>query len=894
MRMLVGLTIPLAALLAASSAPAVVCVDGSAPGPAHDGTSWDTAFLTVQEGIDAATPDGEVWVADGTYVENVVMGAGVQLYGGFLGAEPGGYETDLFQRDFANHVTTIDGNQSGSCVVMAANARVDGLTLTNGGPIGTSVDGGGMCCRELGQGGVITNNTITANSADDGGGIYCLRASPAISSNTISGNRARSYGGGICCWDAAPSISVNTFDGNWSFSSGGGIHVWLGSPEIVDNVIGGNVGERGGGGISCERCSSTIKSNLIIGNLSYAAGGGVDLVRSSVWLVDNTVSRNRSGWTGGGVACRYESHAAIDGNLIGENWADGYGGGVGCTDSSHPLFAGNTIAYNTCAQDGGGIYGLQAGPFTGNTIVRNGCSGSGGGLVVYQSPEIVANTISGNYAAVSGGGIYTYGCDSHIHDNLLETNHAGEQGGGIYLYRSSPLVEMNTVASNSADGAGGGIACLYYSDPTITDNVLVGNRADLGGGLCVAGYSDPIVVYNVIAGNVATCAGGGLSVSETSPVIVSNFMTDNWADRYGGGAYIDYFSMAELANNVIVGNRSMYGAGIACIQASPIVTNNTITSNTATTGAGLFYEYEGFPRVENNIVAWNNAAGGGGIYNDGAELFLHSNDFWENTPEDYLGCPPGHGDIAGDPQFADPTGRDFHLQPTSPCIDTGSNDAWGIPDQDFEGDPRIWDSQGEGSPVVDIGADEYVLLERTTAPDGWFVPGWVWFSIPLHPRQWLDASDVLGFDCTNRLYAWDDAAKTLLLYPDDFVDLAVGPSYVARIAVGEQYGPAYEGSQPDLPFERTLAAGWCWVGVPGTQDIRGLDLRVTKGGVTRTPARDRGVPQPWLNWNWIFWDPARRTAKIMDPFGRGDDEWLHPWWGYRVWSNTENVTIVFP
>jgi hypothetical protein len=73
-----------------------------------------------------------------------------------------------------------------------------------------------------------------------------------------------------------------------------------------------------------------------------------------------------------------------------------------------------------------------------------------------------------------------------------------------------------------------------------------------------------------------------------------------------------------------------------------------------------------------------------------------------------------------------------------------------------------------------------------------------------------------------------------------------------------------------------------------------LDLRVRKGGSTRTPVEDAAAADPWLNWNWIFWNPALQTAGIMDPFGGADDETLHPWYGYRVWFNTENVTVVFP
>jgi len=89
------------------------------------------------------------------------------------------------------------------------------------------------------------------------------------------------------------------------------------------------------------------------------------------------------------------------------------------------------------------------------------------------------------------------------------------------------------------------------------------------------------------------------------------------------------------------------------------------------------------------------------------------------------------------------------------------------------------------------------------------------------------------------------------------------------------------------------AAGFSWVGVPGQQVIYGMDLCVSKGGVTRTVAQDKAAASPWLNWNWIYWDSAGQTARIMDPTGGGDDLWIHPWWGYRVWANTEDVTIIF-
>ena len=63
--------------------------------------------------------------------------------------------------------------------------------------------------------------------------------------------------------------------------------------------------------------------------------------------------------------------------------------------------------------------------------------------------------------------------------------------------------------------------------------------------------------------------------------------------------------------------------------------------------------------------------------------------------------------IHEDPLFVDPTNGDFHLQSTSPCIDQGDNNAPSIPAEDFEGDSRIIDGDGDSNAVVDMGADEF-------------------------------------------------------------------------------------------------------------------------------------------------------------------------------------------
>jgi len=57
----------LALLILAPAYAVTHYVDFDAPGPDHDGTSWATAYLTVQDAIAAATDGDEVWVAKGVY-----------------------------------------------------------------------------------------------------------------------------------------------------------------------------------------------------------------------------------------------------------------------------------------------------------------------------------------------------------------------------------------------------------------------------------------------------------------------------------------------------------------------------------------------------------------------------------------------------------------------------------------------------------------------------------------------------------------------------------------------------------------------------------------------------------------------------------------------------------
>jgi serine protease len=60
----------------------------------------------------------------------------------------------------------------------------------------------------------------------------------------------------------------------------------------------------------------------------------------------------------------------------------------------------------------------------------------------------------------------------------------------------------------------------------------------------------------------------------------------------------------------------------------------------------------------------------------------------------------------GGRQLVDVDSQNLHLLAASPAIDAGTA-VDGLPKYDFDGEPRVVDGNHDGSPIVDLGADEF-------------------------------------------------------------------------------------------------------------------------------------------------------------------------------------------
>ena len=111
----------------------------------NTGESWGLAKQTVTAGLSAAVSGDQVWVAAGTYNEQITLHSGFALYGGFAGTE-----TDLSQRNWRDNVTILDGQHLGVVVMIpddwsGPDTRIDGFTIRNG--VAGSWNGGGISCH---------------------------------------------------------------------------------------------------------------------------------------------------------------------------------------------------------------------------------------------------------------------------------------------------------------------------------------------------------------------------------------------------------------------------------------------------------------------------------------------------------------------------------------------------------------------------------------------------------------------------------------------------------------------------------------------------------------------------------------------------------------------------
>lgn len=632
----------------------------------NDGLSWALAKKTVQAGIDAAYSNegGEVWVAAGTYTENIILRADCSIYGGFAGTE-----NNRSERNFNLNKSVIEGSEKKFYVINSSGITtapfIDGFTIRG---IYT-----GIYCNSSSNP-TITNNIICGNARTQG--IYCESANPTIANNIITGNslgidcsesnptvRNNDIDGndaGINCCNSSPSVINNNISGN-SY----GIYCWsLSNPSISNNSVYGN-----GNGIFCDYSNPSISNNIVVFNaigISNNDGGSPTLKKNCIY--GNT--SNYSGMPAG--------ETDMEKDPLQENWRYGK---VHLQPNSPCIDAGDSSIVD------GSWLDIDGQPRILGKGVDIGADESDGTLWTVNSPIVVYVSPNGN--------------DSN--DGLSWALAKKTVQAGIDTAYNNGCGEVWVAAGVYAEHITIRAACDLYGGFTGTEknrsernfglNKSILNGSEEGGNVVTA---NGIAVTARIDGFTIRNGGGtdyGISCLSSSPTITNSIISLN-----GHGIMCCYSANPLIASNIIKENS---GCGFYCYSSSPRIVNNTIDGNGS---YGIECESSSNPFIANNIVSFN----GTGIFSDSGNLALSRNCIYGNDL-DYSGVTAGATEISKDPMFRDRLNGDYHLASISPCIGAGDNSAAQESWLDIDGNSRI----AGGS--IDIGADEYIILDNISA-----------------------------------------------------------------------------------------------------------------------------------------------------------------------------------
>jgi hypothetical protein len=625
---------------------AVYCVrtDGN---DANDGSSWLLAKRTVSSALTASSAGDQIWIARGTYAEKLVISKAVALYGGFAGAE-----TDLTQRNWAANLSVLDGSTTGTVInvgtVGAAEARIDGLVITNGSATsgagirttacaptiannviaGNTANGGpggaiGLWRfnSAIGNQAVITNNLIRlnktlANTTWDGNaaGIAVIGCSPLIAWNRFVQNNAAGSGGAIACFlDSHPLIANNQIVANSaslaparSQGYGGGIYATgesydpttgqsgVSAPVLINNLVAAN-GAHSGAGIALTDSRggvSLVKNNTVIAN----SGAGVFWANAGPTFLNNLVAFNAKGMC---LEVPYGTPVLSHNNV--------YGNAVLGTRSDYVGIADPT----------GTSGNLSAEPRLANSSIGDGrlqpdspCRNAGlADATVLQWPDL-----EGRYrtdGALDIGAYESIGVLLDVPSPVVRVSKTGSNGDGSTWANAKTSVQAAIAALSGAGLRGGEVwvaqgkyqervllpAFIYlYGGFAGTETARaardpVAHRSVLDGGgnvMPMYGANAPVVTNQ--NGGYLTCALDGFTVTHGGE------FTDGWGGGWNGGAggaIYCYVSSPIIANNLICSNSlgspgtcPTYGGGFYGYQSHALITGNTFTRNEALCALG--------------------------------------------------------------------------------------------------------------------------------------------------------------------------------------------------------------------------------------------------------------------------------------------------------------------
>jgi predicted outer membrane repeat protein len=243
---------------------------------------------------------------------------------------------------------------------------------------------------------------------------------------------------------------------------------------------------------------------------------------------------------------------------------------------------------------------LQNGKRTGTSYTN-----FGGAIYVHNSTDlIITNSAFIHNTAYEAGAIHIMGfSNTTILDSEFTSNSSQSEAGAVESRGANNLTLQRSVFTNNSAAYNGGALVLESGGVrTIENNTFANNSAGSAGAITISQSSGSEIYLrnNLFSGNTATTGNGGaisISLSSITPLL-----------------YIE--------NNTFYANQAAGKGGAINTSGSSVLTNNTLSDNSADSGGSIYLQAPGSMTLNNNIIA-NNSSGGecssyGTVFTQGA------------------------------------------------------------------------------------------------------------------------------------------------------------------------------------------------------------------------------------------------------------------------------------
>jgi hypothetical protein len=269
------------------------------------------------------------------------------------------------------------------------------------------------------------------------------------------------------------------------------------------------------------------------------------------------------------------------------------------------------------------------------------------GTVTISSCTITGNDAFGPYTY--GGGIFNnLGMTMTVFDSTISNNTSSGSGG-----------------SPGNNGEGGGIynnsGIMTISNCTVSGNRALNNNPPpgqpivwgVGGGIennAQLAPNDPndghmTIIDSTVSGNNHAGDGGGIAITLGTLTMINSTVSNNSADNSGGGVFgwswggTLYFGKLSATNCTLADNSASNGGGLYVTFTSTVLTNVTITGNTAgqnPSGGGLYVYSLSGETLRNTLLAGNQSYNKGVFVPDDVDV-VHGSPLSTNSANNLIG-----------------------------------------------------------------------------------------------------------------------------------------------------------------------------------------------------------------------------------------------------------------